>query len=287
MRIPSHWSRQDYTGPDHKGKEKTYSAWGWSFESLSKAKDEAVARAQRVFEAVTGGGQPDSYDYLENPLREEIVESVQQDGQEVAAITRNRYGALVLNTASVCFVDVDFPEFESQGLLDSIALMFSPSKKRARLKARRQRTIDRLKGWFEGNPGRSFRLYETAAGARLLFTDRLYDPASADVAGLFGELGSDKLYRRLTVKQECFRARLTPKPWRCGCKRPPNRYPWETSKAEEKYRAWQRDYESESEGYGICRLVEVLGDACGDETISGIVSLHDEYTCFDGEAELA
>jgi len=272
MRIPPYWTWQDYAVLDRKGKEKKYSALGWSFETLEGARQDAVARAKR---------------YLERPLREEIVESIQQDGQEVGAITRNRYGSLVLNTTSVCFVDVDFPVLETQGVLDSLSLMFSPAKKRRRLETLRQGTLDWLKGWFAKNLQRSFRLYETAAGARLLFTDRLYNPASDDVAALFAELGSDMLYRKLTLKQECFRARLTPKPWRCGWRRPPNQYPWETQEAQERYRTWQRDYESHCEGYGICRLVEVLGEECGEAAINGIVGLHDEYTCLDGQAELA
>jgi hypothetical protein len=58
--------------------------------------------------------------------------------------------------------------------------------------------------------------------------------------------GSDPLYSRLTAKQECFLARLTPKPLRCGCKRPSSLYPWDTPDQERAYRCWQAKYEAKA-----------------------------------------
>ena len=104
---------------------------------------------------------------------------------------------------------------------------------------------------------------------------------------LLEELGSDTLYRRLTEKQACFRARLTAKPWRVGCNRPPNRYPWKDADAEIKYRKWQRDYEAKCGAYGICELVEVFGKGCGHEKINAVVALHDKHTCGKTAAPLA
>jgi hypothetical protein len=130
-------------------------------------------------------------------------------------------------------------------------------------------------------------LYRTAAGFRLLFTDTLYEPTSNEVRRLLEELGSDMMYRRLTTKQACFRARLTAKPWRIGCNRPPNRYPWKDAEAKDKYRKWQRDYETKAGAYGVCELLDVFGRDCGDDKIRTIVALHDKHTCKKPGAALA
>ncbi|MBN1763766.1 MAG: hypothetical protein JW860_00785 [Sedimentisphaerales bacterium] len=95
------------------------------------------------------------------------------------------------------------------------------------------------------------------------------------------------LYRKLTEKQECFRARLTPKPWRCGCTRPPNRFPWDTPEAEQAYRQWQQQYENKSQAYATCRLLECFGEIVSNECIDTIINIHDQYTCSRPGAILA
>ena len=218
MRIPRYWARGNHAGVDRRGQETAFWAWGWSFNSLTQAKEEAKARAKRIFDALTSGRSPDSYDYLEYPLREEIVDSIGPDGEEAAIVTRNRYGALVLNCRAICFADVDLPEVKSTGLLEALILLFSARRRREKARAIEQAGIERIRAWSECHPENSFRLYRTAAGLRLLFTDRDYDPVSEEASNLLRELGSDALYMKLTLRQECFRARLTPKPWRCGCR---------------------------------------------------------------------
>ena len=287
MRIPRYWERESCSGVDRKGKPLMFRVWGWSFENPAEARKNAAERARRVFERARSGEPVDSYDYLEHPLREEVVDSVKYGSDEIAVITRNGYGALVLNCASVCFVDVDFPKAGFPGLVEAIILLFSRRRRQLRVEAARDNTLRQVQDWAERNPDRSFRLYRTAAGLRLLFTDRLYQPTSNEIATLLRDLGSDLLYRRLTEKQECFRARLTPKPWRCGCPRPPTRYPWLDADAERAYRQWQHDYEMKSDGYATCELLQAFGDGSCEGGIDTIISVHDEYTCREPEAGLA
>jgi len=287
MKIPPYWNKGAHTDVDAKGKKHTFCVWGWSFDSLAKAKEHASSRARQALDAWMAGSRRDSYDYLDHPLKEEIVQAVGPKGQETAVITRNRYGALVLNAASVCFVDVDFPRASSRGLLDGLLCLFSSSRRQARASADQQASLQSIRDWAKRNPRRSFRLYQTAAGLRLLFTDRLYDPTSDEVRRLLEELGSDPLYRRLTLKQDCFRARLTPKPWRCGCRRPPIPYPWDSPAAEQDYRAWQRQYEARCGAYGVCRLVEEVGAPIAADPIAAVIHLHDQHACRGPEAKLA
>ena len=111
MLIPKFWERANYSGRDRVGRHIAFNVWGWSNESAADAKTKATRRVKQVFEKCANEEKlRNDYDYLDQPLREEIVETIADDGDQTVVITRNRYGALVLNSASVCFVDVDFPE---------------------------------------------------------------------------------------------------------------------------------------------------------------------------------
>jgi hypothetical protein len=287
MRIPRHWARASYTGTDPRGRQLTRSAWGWSLDDPAQAQEDAASRARRVFDRLINGARPEKYEYADRPLREEIVNTVRQGDKDIVIVTRNRYGALVLNAASVLFVDVDYPRIRAQGLWDAVALLFSRSRREQRQAAVRELTLKSVRDWSQRNDGHAFRLYRTCAGLRLLFIDRLYEPKSEETRRILVELGSDPLYRTLTLKQECFRARLTPKPWRCGSKRPPNQYPWQDERAEGRYRDWQRRYEQAAAPYRVCALVEACGPAAHHEEIAAVLALHDGLACDLADKALA
>ncbi len=282
MRIRPYWKRATYTGPVSAGKSYTFAACGWSFDSPEAAHADAEARAKRVYTHFTADRPLAEYPYLDRPMREEIVESFRLGGKEIAILTRNRYGALVLNSASVMFADVDFPQGRSS--LGGLFRLFSKSAPASSDPA--TLAIQRVAEWAQHNPQHSFRLYRTAAGLRLLFTDNLYDAADAPTDAILESLGSDPMCRTLTRKQESFRARLTPKPWRARCPKPPNRYPWETSSAEQAYREWEREYASCTRDYKTAKLIQVVGRESGDEEIQQIVQLHEEHA-LRGGARLA
>lgn len=280
MRIPPYWAKGRFTARDRDGREQVFEAFGWSFESNEAAAQEGRQRAERVHQRLSRGVPSDDYDYLDRPLREETLETVAgPEGKTIAAVTRNHYGARILNTASVCFVDVDFPAPRAAGFWDAVMMAFSAKRRRERQREAETTAIETVYRWYRKHPERALRLYRTAGGLRLLLTDDTYEPTSAVVAEIFEAVGSDPLYRRLTAKQDCFRARLTPKPWRCGCERPPNRYPWATPEAEAAYRAWEREYESAAGGHTVCRLVEELGTMSDDPVVAAVVALHDRQTC--------
>jgi hypothetical protein len=287
MRIPTHWTKASYTGRNLEGKELTCTAWGWSFNGLAAAEEDARSRARRVFDYLINGRRPDSYEYTDRPLREEIVEAVRHNGKDLAIITRNRYGALILNTASVLFVDIDYPRIQPDGLLDAFLLGLSGTRRRRRQAALQETTLNSVRDWAARHQNHRFRVYRTCAGLRLLFVDQHYAPGSPQVARILEELGSDPLYRTLTAKQECFRARLTPKPWRCGAKVPPSQYPWPSEEQERRYRAWQERYRQAGQAYAVCELIECYGDTLGDDQISAVLERHDDLTCADRPMQLA
>ena len=286
MKIPPYWAKETYEGEDGKGRGRFATGLGWSFESFEKAKTEARERARRVFELIVNGEKPGMYGYLDRPIREEIVETISQDGEEVAVITRNSYGALVLNTALVMFADIDFPALRWRGVWDALVMMFSRKKRRERRKEIEDERLDWVGRWVQGNRDHPVRVYRTANGLRLLFTGRLYEPTSEETMGMLGELETDPLYLQLTCNQECFRARLTPKPWRCGCDRPPTGYPWADEEGEREYRRWQQQYDEKTAGIPVCDLVEEYGSLAENAVIRQIVEIHDQYVCVSSEGRL-
>jgi hypothetical protein len=195
MNTPPFWARDAYQADDSAGRRHRFCACGWSFASLEDAKAQAFARAKRIFEAVLGGQTPERYAYDDRPIKEEVVDAVRGSAGPIAVITRNRHGALVLNT--------------------------------------------------------------------------------------------DPMYLRLTQKQECFRARLTSKPWRCGCPRPPNTYPWTDPQAEAVYRRWQAAYTQTDAGFRVCELLQTYGEPADIEAIGQVVEAHDRLTRVESSTPLA
>ncbi len=111
MLIPRYWSRAESQATTPAGKFVRFHVWRGSRTSPAEAQalaDEAVGRiADRIR---SGAGFPERYAYGDRPLREEVVgefpAAATADAPD-AAITRNSYGALVLNASRVFFIDVD------------------------------------------------------------------------------------------------------------------------------------------------------------------------------------
>jgi len=291
MNIPPYWAKERFTGPNRRGTEETFTASGWSFHSMEEARGEALSRAKRIFDLITMGKKPQEYEYLDRPIREEIVEVVDKDQSNTSepglVITRNRYGALVLNASQVLFADVDCPRARPTGLWEALLWPFSSARRKRKQEALWEETVSRVEDWGRANGRRRFRLYRTHSGLRLFFVDKLYDPTSQEVTRLLSDLGSDPLYKKLTEKQQCFRARLTPKPWRCAKERPPNSYPWTDADEEEAYRRWEADYTRASEGYMTCLLMEKDAPLSGIPVIQRAISIHDQWCCREPELPLA
>ncbi|MEX2188200.1 MAG: hypothetical protein WD875_15445, partial [Pirellulales bacterium] len=121
----------------------------------------------------------------------------------------------------------------------------------------------------------------------LLMTDRQYAPTAPDTKALLETLGSDPLYVRLTKDQECFRARLTPKPFRCGIRPPERHFPFNSPEVESRFRKWEAEYDVRSRSYRACEFVGDFGTAAGDAIVERTVRVHDERACLPEGAPLA
>ncbi|WP_350642864.1 hypothetical protein [Psychrobacter sp. HY3-MNA-CIBAN-0198] len=128
------------------------------------------------------------------------------------------------------------------------------------------------------HPTERFRLYQTPAGFRIIATNNTVLPKDGVVTEWFEFFHADTNYVRLCQAQQCFRARLTAKPWRMAevdnnnlAKDIPAKEFWfadvssqsgsnnelqQTDLTERKQ--WITDYEGFAKGYRACRYVETF-----------------------------
>src|SRR5262245_49336415 len=238
------------------------------------AAEEVSARAAQT------GEPPRAYLYGDRPLREEVVRPLDGNGSGGAVVTRNAYGCLVLNTAGALFVDVDLsgtPRGAERGG-GWLARWLGRGRPASPHDEPQASALATLEGWVRRNPGYGFRVYRTRAGLRYLETSRLFDPSTSEVAGLLETLGCDPLYVRLCRSQQSFRARLTPKPWRCGVPSAPSRFPHETPDHEAAFQQWLRRYDGACERYSVCEPLPTVGSDVVHADVAAVLRFHDEAT---------
>ena len=269
MHFPKFWAKAEHRG---------FSCWRWSDLSLADATALAHEGALRLAERFRAGEKlQHGYGYPDRPFREAVLLEIKAPGDEVAAvITRNSYGALVLNTARVMFVDVDLPEPPSP-ISRWLGNLFGRAKPAAP-RITDGSVMARVEAWSRDHGGWGWRVYRTRAGLRLLATHALFTADSPLTEQVFEAMEADPLYRRLCRTQKCFRARLTPKPWRCKVRNPPNRWPWVDAEAEARFRNWETRYQKACSAYATCELVATVGTQQIHPTVQMILKAHDEAT---------
>jgi hypothetical protein len=198
------------------------------------------------------------YGYADRPLREPVLREIRDSAGEISAVvTRNSYGCHVLNTVQAMFVDVDLPE-GAESLADA--------------------SIAKADAWARRQPGWGWRVYRTQAGLRLLATHQLFHPEDPTCQEVFQATGCDPLYQKLCQTQRCFRARLTPKPWRCELPNPPSRWPFDDARDEKRYSQWDARYQSACAAWATCQLVKTVGSGEIHEAIAPLIALHDDVS---------
>jgi hypothetical protein len=328
MIIPKHWAEARLQHRERK-RQVTVRRFGWSDIGEAEAQAHADVRVREALERVLAGERLPrrerrvAYNGADGmPIREEIVERA---GDTV--ITRNGYGALCLNTPNVLFADIDFAVhsrprhvlasmivvFVMIAVAMIVGLRFSmvPSLVVAffaslllgmplpgvlrRLSAtlqggHEQAAIRRVRRFVAARPGWCVRVYRTPAGLRLLALHRLFDPREAEVKVCFDTLGVDPMYARMCFNQNCFRARISPKPWRMGLPRmrPPYSAVWRPEHAElPARRQWIEVYDRTAKSYASCRYVETLGNVPPDPGADAVRALHDAFCRADQDMAIA
>lgn len=278
MNFPQFWAR---------GSSGNFLCWRWSSQSIAEAQSLANQAAQQLADRFRAGGYPPRHGgyYPNQPFREQVLQEIKNDAGEVSAVvTRNSYGCSVLNTARVMFVDIDLPKPKPTGGLFKRLFgkpdLTSPAKPQ-------NEAIVKIENWTRINPEWGWRIYRTRAGLRLLATQSLVEADSGVAEGLFEALGADPLYRKLCKTQKCFRARLTPKPWRCGIRSKPDRWPWMDANAEKRFRKWEAQYQSYSFNWATCELLRQIGNSIIHPEVQSTLKLHDTATRVESKLQLA
>lgn len=312
MIVPKFWAegRVQHREP---GRQITVRRFGWSNTSEAEAQALAQTRANEALQRILRGDKLErrepkaAYNGADGvPIREEIVGEY---GDVV--ITRNSYGALCLNTPGVLFADVDMAEvssfssalipiaiggalawlgwFQTGGArylvlpVAAILMVFGFAAIVASLRNRagggsEQISVRRIQQFAAAHPDWRLRIYRTPAGFRVLALHRLFSPSDAEAAACFKALGTDPVYVRMCVKQRCFRARLTPKPWRIGMEsrfKSQGVWPVRPERLPER-RAWVQAYEAKAAGFAACRFHSELGNGGIHPDARQVQQIHDE-----------
>lgn len=318
MIVPKYWAEAN-TIKTTKGKQYTLKRFGWSDVSEEDAKSHAETRLQEAVTTLETKGDVRRIDHKVAyngaegiPIREEVIST-----HEDMVISRNSYGALCLNTPDVMFVDIDFEDnvklslslsvfsslaclsiilgiYAHSWLIFVVALLISAfnastiankinqlilnTKGGAEKKA-----LEEIKTVAEKNPELNLRVYRTPKGLRILVMNTTYEPQSDDALGLMDALNSDIMYIHMCKNQNCFRARLSPKPWRIGLERiKPNPGVWPVKKERlEERNDWVKHYEKISANYSACHFLAHIGSNITTPKAEHIRELHDRLAKVD------
>ena len=323
MLIPRYWSRADSQATTPDGRPVRFHVWRGSRTSAEDARALAGEAVGRIADRIQrGAGFPERYSYGDRPLREEVIHEIPAGlhDSEVpdAALTRNSYGAVVLNAARAFFIDVDVqmpdtpasprgstssasPQNPADAVWDVVESLPMPGALKSIFGSIRKATsapapapapaapppppadpqsaaLGRLRQWIASHPEWRVRVYRTHSGLRYLVTHAPFAPTDTDAQEAMRALGADPQYIKLCAVQKSFRARLTPKPWRIGMDNPPVTFPYEGPAEEAMMRQWEVAYQNASRGRATAQFVEEMGGGSEHPDITPIRTLHDEQT---------
>jgi hypothetical protein len=336
MIIPKYWAEARLQHKAN-GRQVTVRRFGWADESLATAQAHAEKRAQIALDAIVLGGEELQrrepkvpYNGAEGvPIREEILA---EHGDVL--ITRNGYGAQCLNSPNVLFADVDCDSGSLErlgciaGFLLSIGgFIWGLTANRGSVGAGigigiiglllgyvvilwlakavlfltgglRAWAMRRIERFSRRHPEWHLRVYTTPAGFRILAMHTTFDPASPQVGAYFKALGTDPLYARMCLNQHCFRARVSPKPWRMRTKdtkgtkavgrlRPrPGVWPVKPEHLPARQQ-WVQEYEKQSASFASCKFHCRLGAETLHPAAVAVQELHDHLSQSSSDYPLA
>lgn len=174
---------------------------------------------------------------------------------------------------------------------------------------------DLIKKRVASHSKESFRLYETPAGFRIIATHDTIAPSDNLVAAWFEYFHADTNYVRLCQAQQCFRARLTAKPWRMSevennelAKDIPEKNFWfaednafektsaqqrqDLESGKESRKQWITYYNQYAKHYRACRYIETFfgfdaGHQLEHQAIQTFIDWHDRTCQVNKELQLA
>ena len=323
MIIPKYWAECRVQHLEGR-KPTTVRRFGWSMISQAEAQQNADARAADALQRIITGESlmrrepKQAYNGADGvPIREEIVE---QFGNTI--ITRNAYGSLCLNTPNVFFADIDFDERTSCSLTMWTILILSLAGvavgtwqgsvslaivllvlaiplgnllawafNRSMVNSKggsEQIALDRIRAFVDQNPSWGVRVYRTPLGLRMIATHQLFVPSDREVTECFQKIAADPRYVIMCEHQACFRARVSPKPWRIGVVSRLGGGVWPVAPEMMHARLdWVSRYETLASKFASCRFLESLGNGGTQYEVRSVVELHDRMCQANSELPIA
>jgi hypothetical protein len=283
MRIPLYWSKATAKRPGSQGRLASFSCWRSSDVSEEDAQRSALAAAKSALQLFAARKSLGRYPYGcgNVPLREEVIQRFENSqGDLYAAVTRNGYGSLVLNSARAMFIDIDFPNPFWGSPWGTLKYLFGRllGKPAWSPDAQQDDAKNRLEEFLHERPAWGMRIYRTCGGLRGLVTHDLFDPAADTTLAALQAVGADPMYVRLCKAQECFRARLTPKPWRCGHLVNRSAWPRDDAEQQQQFDQWLAAYMTRQSQFATCRLLGTLRSSTVHPEIETVIEVHDEIT---------
>lgn len=277
MKFAKYWSEASVPADEKIFGASTLSTWGASNESQQQASFNAMERAAKLTQIVSRGFEAlREYEYWNGYIREEVLDEINDaDGRLLGVLTRNNYGAIVLNAPSVFFGDIDV---NAETFFSKLLQLFGKPKKD------KAYHIANIEQFQKQNPQYTIKVYETFAGLRVVIVNRIFEHDTAAVNSLFASLGVDPLYVTLCKVQSCYRARLTPKPWRIGIDRPLFRFPRHEQHELQGFSEWLANYELAAKKFRTVKVVAVFGNDPAHADVTKVLAVHDQYACVGGEA---
>ena len=146
-----------------------------------------------------------------------------------------------------------------------------------------------IEEFSQAHPEWNLRIYRTLAGLRIMVMHDVFQSSDPSVEEFFESVNTDPTYVWMCKRQECFRARVSPKPWRTGlngkdAKLMQGVWPIQKGLAAER-KKWVSLYEKTSEDFASCRFEKSLGSDTIHEKCEKLRVVHDEY-CKALEPEL-
>ena len=183
------------------------------------------------------------------------------------------------------FVDIDLPPKQPPNPLALLGALFGQKSKAAQEPA--ELALEEIRKTAARFSGCGIRVYRTFNGYRLMIANLRQLPDSPQAQELLQAFRTDPLYVRMCKNQQCFRARLTPKAWRCKIGKPPARFPFADPGSETEYRRWEKTYNEGTRNYCTCQLTEIIGPDTVDPALAPLVQIHDQLTKAESGLALA
>lgn len=215
------------------------------------------------------------------------------------------YSTIILFTVGIYSINhfylVDFKAYYKLALiilgivlwLSTFALAMAVCEKR--LQKKRQTIINHYlepiggyMGWLNQtlepflteNPQACFNLYQTPQGFRLIALHDNFFANDDFTQACFERLPVDSIYQRLCKQQQCFRARVTGKPWRMGIHTQFLGYQdfWRDdipAKFQQQNQQWLAHYQTIAKDFSACHFVKRVGNGTVNGNVLAFIELHD------------